>query len=277
MARHPPRVLWRSCHPGPVVAVTSASALYARSLRCSAPATLGVAGAVLAGQLAIGWQNDALDAARDEASGRSDKPAALGEIAPGALARSAALAGAACVPLSLLSGRRAGAAHLLAVGSAASYNLGLKATSWSVAPFVVSFGLLPAFVSLASPGRRRAPWWAVSAGALLGAGAHVANALPDLAEDEANGVVGLPHRLGRSRSLALMGACLLAATAALALGGPGPGWRRAGAGAASSVLAGAALAAGRQRGASRRAFDLVLGIAVLDVALLLAESRAAER
>ena len=34
------------------------------------------------------------------------------------------------------------------------------------------------------------------AGALLGVGAHLVNALPDLADDEATGVRGLPHRLG---------------------------------------------------------------------------------
>lgn len=272
MARPPLVALLRSCHPGPVVAVTTMSALYARSRRQDVFKILSVAGAVLAGQLAIGWQNDALDVGRDRTSERGDKPAALGQIQPEDLTVAAALAGGACAVLSLLSGPSAALTHLVAVGSAAMYNMGLKATPLSIGPYALSFGLLPAFVTLAEPTRRWPPWWTMGSAALLGAGAHVANTLPDLSADRANGVVGLPHRLGPDRSLVVMGVCLLAATALLAMFGPGPLWRRASAGAASVALIGAAVRSASLNEGSRRPFNLVLGVAIMDVALLLTEA-----
>ena len=39
---------------------------------------------------------------------------------------------------------------------------------------------------------RMAPGWAVAAGACLGVAAHLANVLPDLADDASTGVRGLP-------------------------------------------------------------------------------------
>ncbi|MGH3680824.1 MAG: UbiA family prenyltransferase, partial [Natronosporangium sp.] len=54
-------------------------------------------------------------------------------------------------------------------------------------------------------------------------GAHFANVLPDLADDAATGVRGLPHRLGAIGSALAATGLLLAATAALVVGGlPGP-------------------------------------------------------
>lgn len=267
--------LWRSCHPGPVAAVTAVTALYARTHGRGLPGTVSAGGAVLAGQLAIGWQNDALDAPLDRAAARADKPAATGEVAPETLRRAARLAGLACVPLSLASGPRAGAIHLAAVASAASYNLALKTTPWSIAPYLVSFGLLPAFVDLGGRDGGRPTWWACGAGALLGAGAHVANTLPDLETDARNGVRGLPHRLGRGRSLVLAGASLLAATGLLALAGPGPAAGRVAAAAASGAIVASAALVARRDPTSRRPFDLVVVLAVLDVVLLLAATRAA--
>ena len=68
-----------------------------------------VALAVLAGQLSVGWSNDYLDRERDRAAGRTDKPVAAGELSP-TLVRDGARwsRSALCVPLSLLSGWRAG-------------------------------------------------------------------------------------------------------------------------------------------------------------------------
>ena len=108
----------------------------------------------------------------------------------------AAIALAAVPLLSLLSGWRAAIVHCVAVALAWAYDLGLKATALSVVPYAIAFGLLPVFVVLGLPGAPWPPWWAPVAGALLGAGAHFANALPDLDDDIATGVRGLPHRLG---------------------------------------------------------------------------------
>src|SRR6185312_7469639 len=114
---------------------------------------------------------------------------------------------------------------LIALASALLYNWPLKATPASVVPYAVSFAALPAFVVLGLPGAPRPPAWLVLAGMLLGAGAHFANTLPDLADDARTGVRGLPHRLGPAGSRLAAAVLLLSATAALAFGPPGsPSW-----------------------------------------------------
>jgi 4-hydroxybenzoate polyprenyltransferase len=115
-----------------------------------------------------------------------------------------------------------------------------------------------------------APWWLVTAGAALGAAAHLANVAPDLEDDLATGVRGLPHRLG-ARASAVAGALLLGgASLALVLGPDGPpsaaGW-------AALVLAVPAVVAAALAGTPRfrrLAFPAVMLLTVLDVALLIA-------
>lgn len=76
-------------------------------------------------------------------------------------------------------------------------------------PSSVAFGALPHVVSLADPRRPvPAPSWHVVAGALLGVGAHLLDALPDLSIDTATGVNGFPHRVGARRTRRLAGAAL---------------------------------------------------------------------
>lgn len=58
----------------------------------------------------------------------------------------------------------------------------------------------------------------VVADALLGVGAHVANTLPDLDDDAATGVHGLPHRIGRTASSAVAPLLLGAGVAAVCVG-----------------------------------------------------------
>jgi 4-hydroxybenzoate polyprenyltransferase len=59
-------------------------------------------------------------------------------------------------------------------------------------------------------------------GALLGVGAHLLNVLPDLADDEATGVRGLPHRLG-ARVVRWLAPAVLLAGSVVAAYGPGGG------------------------------------------------------
>lgn len=255
-------LLVRACHPEPTAAVTALTAVLAQSVGAS-PWRVGAA--FLSGQLSVGWSNDWVDARRDLAVGRADKPVVQG--LPVATVRTAALlALLACVPLSLLMGVWAGAAHLVAVASAWQYNGRLKETALSFVPYAVSFGLVPSVVTLGLAGHPPAPWWATGAGALLGVGAHGANVLPDLEDDAATGVRGLPHRLGRARATAASGLALLLATALL---GFGPGWSAAGVLAlvlAAAILGGGLLRA--RRAGSRAAFLAVLVVAAVDVALL---------
>ena len=242
----------------------------------------GVAGtvfaglAVLTGQLSIGWSNDYLDRRVDVAAGRRDKPLALGDVRPELVAAAAVIAAVCCVPLSLASGWRAGLAQLTAVASGWIYNLGVKRTRWSPVPFIPGFGLFPAFVTLGLPGHPWPAWWSLTAGALLGVGAHFANVLPDLPADLATGVLGLPQRLGGRISRFLAGLFLGSATAVLAAG-PGNVDALAAFGLAAAALvigAGLAGAIAGPRHQTGRVLTMVAVIAagLLDVALLVARA-----
>ena len=251
--------LVRACHPDACLAVTAVAVLLGVAVGRSAGGCALIGAAVLTGQLAVGWYNDFLDAARDLAAGRTDKPVASGAVGARTVGVAAAVAAIACVPLSLAVGWLPGVLHLVAVASALSYDRWLKATVLSVLPYLVSFGLLPLFVTLP-----HAPWWLPPAGALLGAGAHFANVLPDLIDDAATGVHGLPHRLGATGSRWSAAALLLGASVVLAIGPSGhPVPRVVLAGVSILVLAGGLLS--RRR---RAAFQAVLLVALLDVGQL---------
>ena len=216
-----PLDLFLACHPGPTIAVSTLAGVLAVGSGAGARSVLIVA-AVFTGQLSVGWSNDWVDADRDIAVGRPDKPVVDGRVAVGTVRAASLSAAAACVVLSFLLGWAAGAVHLVAVASAWSYNLGLKRTAWSWAPYAVSFGLLPMALALALPGRPTAAWWVVAAGALIGVGAHGTNVLPDLLDDAATGIRGLPHRLGAAGTAVGSAGALLAATVLLVVAPAGP-------------------------------------------------------
>jgi 4-hydroxybenzoate polyprenyltransferase len=261
--------LARSCHPEPTAAVTLMVTALAVTAGRSATGVVLVALAVLTGQLSIGWLNDALDATRDKAVGRTDKPVVAGAVSVRTVRAAALVAGLVCVPLSLASGLIAGGAHLVAVAAGWAYDLGLKSTPVSVLPYVLCFGLLPAFVVLGLPGSPVPPWWLPLGGALLGAGAHFANVLPDLDDDATTGVRGLPHRLGATGSRMAAAGLMLAATVVLALGAPvarGLAWSVP---VVAIVVLAAGFRAGRRPG-SRAPFRAVLVVAAIAVILLVA-------
>jgi 4-hydroxybenzoate polyprenyltransferase len=260
-----------ACHPEPALAVTVIATVLAASSGRSGPGVVAVALAVGAGQLSVGWHNDWLDAERDLAAARPDKPVARGRVPRSTVRLAALVALTACVPLSLLSGWRAGAAHLAAVVLAWAYNAGLKATALSWLPYAVSFALLVAFVSLGLPGAPWPPWWALTTAALLGVGAHLANAAPDLDDDVAAGVRGLPQRLGHQRSV--IGAAVGLETASvLVTFGPGRlGWPALGL-PVTVVVLGAGMIGGRRAG-SRWLFRAAMTVALVDVATLVGRGR----
>lgn len=214
--------LLRSCHPEPALAVTVFVTALAVAAGRGAAGSAAVAAAALAGQLSVGWCNDAADARRDATCGRRDKPVATGDLPPRAAAVAAGTALGLCVPLSLLSGAAAGAVHLGGVAAAWAYNLRLKRTVLSPLPYIVGFASLPAFVTLGLPSPAWPAWWATTAGALLGVGAHLVNVLPDIDDDLATGVRGLPQRLGRTACRWLAPAVLLTAVGVVVAGPAGP-------------------------------------------------------
>jgi 4-hydroxybenzoate polyprenyltransferase len=248
------------------VAVTVLTALLA--VARDAPWSTGVlvTAAVLTGQLTIGWSNDLIDVRRDRAVARADKPVAAGEVTESLVRRAVVVLGAACVVLSLACGWASGLVHLgLGVASGWAYNLGLKRTAWSALPYAVAFGALPAVVSLARPGSTWPPVWMVGTGALLGVGAHLLNALPDLADDAVTGVRGLPQRLGAAKVRWLAPVVLLLGSVVAAVGPEGrvPVWAWVGL-AVCGLLAAVAVT-----GRGRVPFASAVGIALVDVVVLL--------
>ncbi|TQN37706.1 4-hydroxybenzoate polyprenyltransferase [Blastococcus colisei] len=264
------RALVLATHAGPTVAVTTAATLLAVAAGMSAGRAVLLCAAVLAGQASIGWSNDWLDADRDRAVARTDKPVVQGAVAPSLLRSAALVAVVLATVLSLLLGLVPGALLLVLVASGWAYNAGLKRTAASVVPYVTGFGALPAGVVAAAPGTPTAPWWLVAAGGALGAAAHLANVAPDLEDDLATGVRGLPHRLGAQISAGTGALLLGGASLVLVLGPDGPptatGW-------SCLVLTAPAVVVAALAGTARfrrLAFPAVMLLTVLDVALLVA-------
>ena len=264
--------LLRASHAPPAIAVTA----IATALAVSVGRGVGVAAvtsAVAAGQLAVGWSNDYIDRDRDRLTSRVGKPIVAGQVPASTVRRAAIVALVACMPLSLLSGWRAGLLHVAAVAAALTYNAWLKSTLASPVPYAVAFAILPGFVTLGLPGHPLPPSWAVVAAAMLGCGAHFINTLGDLDDDIRMGVLGLPQRLGRSTSLAV-GASLLAAAVAVLVFGP-----RGRPGAAVIVLFAVAMllvlgvVVSARSKYVRIAWPLTLSTALIAVALLIANGK----
>jgi 4-hydroxybenzoate polyprenyltransferase len=259
-------------HPGPSLAITALTTLLAAQ---AAPHGIGpalTAPALLAGQLSIGWSNDACDAARDAAAGRTDKPLVRGDIGARAVWIAAFAAAAAGLAMALVIGPVTAALYALVVAPGWAYNLGLKSSLWSGVMYLLGFGPLPAYAASTLPGHP-APRAAVTlAAGLLGLGAHFANVLPDLAADKAAGVGGLPQRVaarwgpGTVRAVALV---LLLAASVLLLLGATRRWV-----AVPGLAASVALAMASARGTGRVPFLAAIGIAAVDVALFVAGGEA---
>ena len=109
--------LLRAAHPGPAFAVTLLAGLLGVAVGLGAVDLALVVAAVGTGQLVIGWSNDLVDAGRDRAVGRTDKPLATGEIDDRTVRVFTGVALALTVALSLVTGVLPGLVQLLVVGS----------------------------------------------------------------------------------------------------------------------------------------------------------------
>jgi 4-hydroxybenzoate polyprenyltransferase len=261
------RALIMASDPGPPLAITAMTTLLAAQ---AAPHGIGpvlTAPAMLAGQLSVGWSNDALDAPRDAAAGRTDKPIATGAISVRAVWIAAVAALLAAVAMSLAIGVVTAIILAVIVGALWAYNLGLKSTLASGLTFVFGLGPIPAYAASTLPGHPMPTWYVTAAAALLGVGVHFANVLPDLADDRATGVNGLPQQVaarwgaGTMHAVALV--LLLSASVLLLLGSSRRWVALAGLG--TAVL----LAVVSARGTGRRVqFWAVTGIGAVDAVVL---------
>jgi 4-hydroxybenzoate polyprenyltransferase len=262
-----PVALVMSTHPGPAVAVTIITVGLGVGVGLS-PLRLVLLGlAMLAGEISVGLSNDWIDAERDRAVGRTDKPVAQGLIGVGAVRAGAWISAAVCIVLALALGLAATAAFVWAIGLAWAYNAGLKKSAVSIVPYILSFASLPAVASLALPRPAAPAAWALAVGGLLGAAAHFANTLPDLDDDRATGVSGLPHRLGRRVSSIVTYVILLAASVVELVGTGGFAYAPADIGLVVAVIISAVGIAMAAR-ATRWHFRLIIVGALVDVIVL---------
>jgi 4-hydroxybenzoate polyprenyltransferase len=201
-----------AAHPFPLAAVMTLTALVAvasAEWQPYGPRLALLLAAMLGSQLAIGWSNDYLDREAD-AMYQPWKPVPSGLVRAGLLPYAIVVAlavSAGCgIALGLLP------LLLLVAGTACglAYNLGLKDTHFSGVPFVVALALLPPFVWETLDVYRADYIWLYALGSPLALAAHVANTLPDMVADREAGQRGLVVALGRTRSLWLLGACLVA-------------------------------------------------------------------
>src|SRR5664280_1790077 len=109
------RALALSCHPIPSLAVTALTVGLAALASLPPGRGLLVTAAVFAGQLSIGWSNDYLDAERDRAVHRSDKPVAAGAVAPRVAVTAAVIALILTLALSAALGWGGGSAARVTV------------------------------------------------------------------------------------------------------------------------------------------------------------------
>jgi 4-hydroxybenzoate polyprenyltransferase len=260
-ARH----LVAAAHGAPALVVTLVTLALAITSGLGPARTVLATLVILLNQVSIGWSNDALDAVRDTADLRRDKPIARGDLDARLVGALAIGAAAAAIALSFALGPAAAAAHAVFLVSGWAYNAGLKRGVLATACYAVGFGALPLFVTLSSADPRPAAWWAIAMGALLGIAAHFANVLPDLQDDARHGIRALPHRWGERASSAVALVCL-ALAAALGAVGPGrPTVLSVGGAAAAIVLLALGVVLARRAPRSRALFRVILAAALVAI------------
>jgi 4-hydroxybenzoate polyprenyltransferase len=206
----------RLIHPAPALAVVALSAALGAILAAQAGVPIGerwafTVLAVAGSQVFTGATNDIADRFRDAIT-RPEKPLPAGELSLNAAAWIASIG----LAVQLAASWRIGALPLVlgavASGSALAYNLFLSRTPLSPLPYLVSFGLLPAWIAagVGIPVERVLP--AIPLVAPFAMAAHLANTLRDFEADAAGSSRSLAQVLGRRASR------LLAAGLALAVG-----------------------------------------------------------
>ena len=224
--------LLRSTHPLPSISVASFAVLYGFGIGLEPQQLVLVGLAVLSQQFSVGLSNDWLDASRDKEVNRLDKPVAQGAISLSVVKAASYASGAIALAISAAMGLGTllWMVPMLAIGW--TYNLWLKSNALSVVPYLIGFGILPAFVTLSGTDPAFPPFWVFIVSALFGVAAHFANALPDLLDDKRTGVNALPHILGQRTSALVIAVAACSASLllvsqsenlnpALALGGLG--------------------------------------------------------
>jgi 4-hydroxybenzoate polyprenyltransferase len=194
--------LLKASHFGPTVLVVSITYVLSRT-QFSVSDSLFIAFAILLGQFVVGWSNDLIDFPMDMEAKRAKKPLVAGTITESMLRASIVIALTSALIVSIISplGVSGTAIHFLGLLSATAYNVKLKSTLLSVVPYIVSFGALPWAIYVAAGSRP--PTWIVLGFILISSAFHFLNVLKDIDTDIAQGIMGLPQVLGRTKSIVI--------------------------------------------------------------------------
>ena len=199
----------RLIHPAPAAAVTALSAALGAIIATQAGLPLDerwalIVLSVAGSQVFTGASNDLADRDRDAAA-RPEKPLPAGELSFNAAAWIASVGLAVQLAASWRLGGAPLALGAVASASALAYNLGLSRTPFSALPYLVSFGVLPAWIAagIGVPFERVLP--AIPLVAPFAVAAHLANTVRDFEADAVGGSRSLAQVLGRvtSRWLAI--------------------------------------------------------------------------
>lgn len=212
----------RVIHPAPAAAVVAISAALGVILVGQAGIAydvrlLLIVVSVAGSQVATGAINDWVDRERDARAGRR-KPIPDRELD----ARLVAAIGIAGLVVQLTTSAALGLTTLGLAGavsvSAQLYNVALSRTPLSVLPYLVSFGLLPAWIAVGV----NVPFERVATATVLvipfAAAAHLANALLDFDTDAAEGSRDLAQVLGRRTSRLIAGGLAMGVGVVVAAG-----------------------------------------------------------
>jgi 4-hydroxybenzoate polyprenyltransferase len=200
----------KACHFGPTILVVSITFILSIT-QLSAAKSFGIAVAILAGQLVVGWTNDLLDHPLDSAAGRMKKPLVSETVSRKQLQVGITIALTLAILLSFFGplGVKGGLLHMLGLASATIYNFWAKSTWFSAVPYAISFGALPWAVYSAA--KENPPAWLFVDFILVSLSFHFLNVIKDLEWDRSQKVMGLPQRLGKRWSSIVAGIFLLAA------------------------------------------------------------------
>ena len=201
--------LLKAAHFGPTLLVVLITFLISLT-QFSFLESFEIGTAIFFGQLVVGWSNDYIDYPLDKSANRINKPLVNGSLRENTLRKYIfiALFLALCISLFSPLGLTGTSVHFLGLLSAVAYNIKLKATIFSLIPYIISFGLLPWAIYLAAG--QTPPFWIYLGFALFASAFHFLNVLKDLEWDISQNVLGLPQRLGRNRSILIATICLIA-------------------------------------------------------------------
>jgi geranylgeranylglycerol-phosphate geranylgeranyltransferase len=190
-------------HPFPSLLVTTLTV--ALALLAGGRSSLGLVTQLGAGMLlfqsAIGITNDVADSA-DDAASKPWKPIPRGAVSRERAMLFAVLCAAGGMTVTITLPLNAWLIGIAGLSCGLGYDVFLKRTVLSWAPYAMAIPLLPAWVYAALESWSSLLWWTFPLGALLGLALHLANQLPDLQQDSRRGIRSAVQRVGSQRTFA---------------------------------------------------------------------------